>query len=94
MVQLTLPAHLTAAINLYNTLPTTTDPINTTTPSIDHHTIHCISRALTRAHNVDTYRFSALLKGCSVYIPPKPPKPAPVGHATSLFCLTFLFLSF
>ncbi|KAH8148386.1 uncharacterized protein LAJ45_07488 [Morchella importuna] len=84
MVQITLPAHLTAAISLYNSLPTTTDPINTTTPSIDHHTIHRISRALTRAHNVDTYRFSALLKGCSVYTLPKPPKPVPTPEYTAL----------
>lgn len=87
MVLLTLPPNLISAINLFNgldsTLPEDRIAIDDL-PSIEHRTVHRVSQALlasvaqTNDEERRQFRLSSLLKGCDVYIPPKPLKPEPV----------------
>lgn len=78
MVLLTLPPHLLDAVEVYNS-SNPTSPIPLPATHLDHRQIHHVSQSLlsTSAEN-DKYRLRSLLRGCSVYIPPKPPKPEPV----------------
>lgn len=87
MVLLTLPPNLISAINLFNSLDSTLpeDRIAIDNlPSVEHRTVHRVSQALlanaaqTNDEECRKFRLSSLLKGCDVYIPPKPLKPEPV----------------
>lgn len=87
MVLLTLTPNLVSAINLFNgldsTLPEERIALDNLS-SVEHHAIHRVSKALltcpaqTNEEERRKFRLSSLLKGCDVYILPKPPKPETV----------------
>lgn len=87
MVLLTLPPNLVFAINLFNDLDSVSPKdriVLDNVLSVDHHTVYRVSQALltsvaqTNDEECGKFRLSSLLKGCDVYVPPKPPKPEPV----------------
>lgn len=87
MVLLTLTPNLISAINLFNNLDSTLPEDHIAIddlPSVEHRAVHRVSRALlasvaqTNDEERKKFRLSSLLKGCDVYIPPKPLKPEPV----------------
>lgn len=86
MVLLTPTPNLVSAINLFNgldsTLPEERIALDNLS-SVEHHAIHRVSQGLlasaqTNEEERRKFRLSSLLKGCDVYIPPKPPKPETV----------------
>lgn len=87
MVLLTLSPNLVSAITLFNGLDSTLLEERITLdglPSVEHRTVHRVSQALLAnvAQSNDEerkkFRLSSLLKGCDVYVPPRPLKPEPV----------------
>lgn len=87
MVLLTPSPNLVSAINLFNDLDSTLAEdriILDNLLSVEHQTVYRVSQALlastAQANDEERgkFRLSSLLKGCDVYIPPKPPKPEPV----------------
>ena len=92
MVLLTPTPTLISALHEYNSLsPEEPIPSDPPPPYIHHRTISKISTVLI-AHanspkNAALYRLNHLLKECTVYIPPKPPKPEPVRLFSSVLTL-------
>ena len=88
MVLLTPSPALISALREYNSLPPEEPiPSDPFPPYLHHRTISKISTALI-AHarnpkNAALYTLNHLLKECTVYIPPKPPKPEPVSLSSS-----------
>lgn len=85
MVLLTIPPGLVSAINLFNSLDSTLPGDHIAlddVPSIEHRLAHKVSQALLAAQTTDEergkFRLASLLKGCDIYVQPKPPKPEPV----------------
>lgn len=87
MVLLTLTPNLVSAINLFNgldsTLPEERIALDDLS-SVEHRTVHRVSQALlasagqTNDEERRKFRLSSLLKGCDIYVPPKPPRPETV----------------
>ncbi|KAF8473959.1 endoplasmic reticulum-based factor for assembly of V-ATPase-domain-containing protein [Kalaharituber pfeilii] len=97
MVLLVPSAPLLTAIKLYNSLPQSSGlsgpeidpiPLDPSPPEyVDHRTVKKISDVLLHTSPGDSanqYRLNSLLRGCAVYIPPKPPKPEPTEEYKAL----------